>query len=48
MLAMDPKDPICAEILRLEGSQKWEAGSQEGYEHLLKALRDEDAVSLGK
>jgi phosphate/phosphite/phosphonate ABC transporter binding protein len=48
MLAMDPKDPVCAEILRLEGCQKWVAGSQEGYEHLLKALRDEDAVSLGK
>jgi phosphate/phosphite/phosphonate ABC transporter binding protein len=48
MLAMDAKDPVCAEILRLEGCQKWAAGGQEGYEHLLKALRDEDAVSLGK
>lgn len=48
MLAMDTKDPVCAEILRLEGCQKWLSGSQEGYEHLLKALRDVDAVSLGK
>ena len=48
MLAMDAKDPVCAEILRLEHCQKWVAGNQEGYEHLLKALRNEEAVSLGK
>ncbi len=41
MLAMDPKDPSTAEAMRLEGTKKWVAGSQEGFQELLKALRAE-------
>jgi len=41
MLAMDPKDPSTTEAMRLEGTKKWVAGSQEGFQELLKALRDE-------
>ncbi|HZW29454.1 MAG TPA: PhnD/SsuA/transferrin family substrate-binding protein [Isosphaeraceae bacterium] len=41
MLAMDPKDPLTAEAMRLEGTRKWVAGSQEGFQELLKALQEE-------
>jgi ABC-type phosphate/phosphonate transport system substrate-binding protein len=41
MLAMDPNDPSTAEAMRLEGTKKWVAGSQEGFQELLKALREE-------
>jgi phosphonate transport system substrate-binding protein len=41
MLAMDANDPLTAEAMRLEGTRKWVAGSQEGFQELLKAL-DED------
>ncbi len=41
MLAMDPNDPSTAEAMRLEGTKKWVPGSQEGFQELLKALRDE-------
>ena len=41
MLAMDPKDPSTAEAMRLEGTRKWVAGSQEGFQELAKALREE-------
>ncbi len=41
MLAMDPNDTSTAEAMRLEGTKKWVAGSQEGFQELLKALRDE-------
>jgi phosphonate transport system substrate-binding protein len=41
MLAMDANDPLTAEAMRLEGTRKWVAGSQEGFRELLKAL-DED------
>lgn len=41
MLAMDGKDPIAAEIMRLEDTKKWVAASPEGFEPLLQALREE-------
>jgi len=41
MLAMDSNDPSTAEAMRLEGTKKWVAGSQEGFQELFKALRDE-------
>ena len=41
MLAMDPSDPLTAEAMRLEGTRKWVAGSQEGFQELLKALDEE-------
>lgn len=40
MLAMDGKDPVTAEVLRLEHCRQWVAGGQEGFEPLLKALRE--------
>lgn len=48
MLAMDNKEPLTAEILKLEMASKWVTGSPEGFEHLLRALRETDAVPLGK
>ena len=39
MLAMDGKDEGTAEILRLEGASKWVAGSPDGFETLIEALR---------
>ncbi|HTU17398.1 MAG TPA: PhnD/SsuA/transferrin family substrate-binding protein [Gemmataceae bacterium] len=41
MLAMDGKDACTAEILRLEGASKWVAGSSNGFETLIDALRAE-------
>jgi phosphonate transport system substrate-binding protein len=41
MLAMDANDPLTAEAMRLEGTRKWVAGSQEGFQQLLKALEEE-------
>ena len=38
MLAMDAEDPQTAEVMRLEGTQAWVAGSQDGFEELFKAL----------
>jgi hypothetical protein len=43
MLAMDPSDPLAAEAMRLEGTRRWVAGSQEGYRELLKALDEPSA-----
>lgn len=43
MTAMDPADPDTAEVMRLEGTRKWVAGSPDGFRDLLKALdADED------
>jgi ABC-type phosphate/phosphonate transport system substrate-binding protein len=39
MLAMDGKDEGTAEILRLEAATKWVAGSPDGFETLIEALR---------
>ena len=39
MLAMDGKDECTAEILRLEAASKWVAGSPDGFETLIEALR---------
>jgi phosphonate transport system substrate-binding protein len=41
MLAMDGKDERTAEILRLEAASKWVAGSPDGFETLIEALRAE-------
>jgi ABC-type phosphate/phosphonate transport system substrate-binding protein len=41
MLAMDANDPLTAEAMRLEGTRKWVAGSQDGFRELLKALQDD-------
>jgi phosphonate transport system substrate-binding protein len=41
MLAMDDKDEKTAEILRLEGAGKWVAGSPEGFQTLIEALKAE-------
>jgi len=43
MLAMDGKDERTAEILRLESASKWVAGSPDGFETLIEALRAEKA-----
>ena len=43
MLAMDPSDPLAAEAMRLEGTRRWVAGSQEGFRELLKALDERSA-----
>jgi ABC-type phosphate/phosphonate transport system substrate-binding protein len=39
MTAMDVSDPGCADIMRLEGTQKWVPGGQEGFTDLVEALR---------
>ncbi len=41
MMAMDPSDPVAGEAMRLEGTRKWVAGSQEGFRELFKALEEE-------
>ena len=47
MLAMDPNDPLTAEAMRLEGTRKWVAGSQDGFQELLKALQQRGGLLLG-
>jgi ABC-type phosphate/phosphonate transport system substrate-binding protein len=48
MLAMDPNDPLTAEAMRLEGTRKWVAGSQDGFQELLRALQaDAECCSGG-
>jgi phosphonate transport system substrate-binding protein len=39
MLAMDPSDPLTADVMRLEGTRKWVAGSPDGFQELIKALQ---------
>jgi phosphonate transport system substrate-binding protein len=39
MVAMDGKDPRCAEILEAEGCRKWLPGTADGFVDLVKALR---------
>ena len=41
MLAMDGKDAVTAEILRLEQAAKWVPGTHEGFEDLLQRLREQ-------
>jgi phosphonate transport system substrate-binding protein len=41
MTAMDPNDPSCANIMRLEGTKKWLPGQPEGFDALVEALRTE-------
>jgi ABC-type phosphate/phosphonate transport system substrate-binding protein len=41
MFAMDPNGPATAEIIRLEGTRKWVAGSPESFQELVKTLREE-------
>ncbi len=40
MVAMNVNDPTTAEAMRLEGTKQWVAGSQEGFQELIKALRE--------
>ena len=40
MLAMDGKDALTAGILKLEACKRWLPGTQEGFEDLVKALRE--------
>jgi ABC-type phosphate/phosphonate transport system substrate-binding protein len=44
MLAMKPGDPDAAEVMRLEGTKQWVAGSQTGFQELFKALSECDAA----
>jgi phosphate/phosphite/phosphonate ABC transporter binding protein len=51
MLAMDGKDPVTAEILKLEHCSKWVPGgpeAQEGFGHLFKALRESPMLPFEK
>jgi ABC-type phosphate/phosphonate transport system substrate-binding protein len=41
MLAMEPDDPLTAQVMRLEGTRRWVAGSHEGFAALLEALGKE-------
>jgi phosphonate transport system substrate-binding protein len=41
MLAMEPSDPLAGEAMRLEGTRKWVAASQEGFQELFKALEED-------
>jgi ABC-type phosphate/phosphonate transport system substrate-binding protein len=43
MLAMDGKDAVTEEVLRLEHCSRWVVGTPDGFEVLLNALRDEEA-----
>jgi ABC-type phosphate/phosphonate transport system substrate-binding protein len=47
MLAMDGKDECTAEILRLEAASKWVAGSPQGFETLIGALRGTGSKRAG-
>lgn len=38
MTAMDPNDPMCGEVMRLEGTRKWLPGSPDGFASLIEAL----------
>jgi ABC-type phosphate/phosphonate transport system substrate-binding protein len=39
MTAMDPSDPLTAEVMRLEGTRQWVTGSPDGFRELIKALQ---------
>jgi phosphonate transport system substrate-binding protein len=41
MLSMKSDDPLTAELMRLEGTDEWVAGGDEGFETLLQALNEE-------
>jgi hypothetical protein len=47
MLAMDDKDECTAEILRLESAGKWVAGSPDGFETLIEAIREQTTSGPG-
>lgn len=47
MLSMTTDDPLTGELMRLEGTKKWVAGTPDGFETLLKAL-SEDATQQGE
>lgn len=38
MLAMDPKNPATADVLRLEGAKRWIRGTSKGFEDLIEAV----------
>jgi ABC-type phosphate/phosphonate transport system substrate-binding protein len=39
MTAMDPHDPLTADVMRLEGTKKWLPGSPRGFADLVEAIR---------
>lgn len=41
MLDMTTDDPLTGEVMRLEGTKKWVAGSPDGFETLIEALGEE-------
>jgi len=41
MTAMDPADPLTADLMRLEGTRRWVKGSPDGFRDLLRALGEE-------
>jgi hypothetical protein len=41
MLAMDGKDVVTEEVLKLESCSRWVPGSPEGFEVLLNAIQEE-------
>ena len=45
MTAMDPADPLTADLMQLEGTRKWVAGSPDGFRDLLQALEEEPECS---
>jgi ABC-type phosphate/phosphonate transport system substrate-binding protein len=47
MMAMDPADPLTADVMSLEGTRKWVAGSPEGFRALIQAL-DEESGCCGQ
>lgn len=47
MLAMDPKDAATADVMRLEGTSKWVAGSPDGFRELVSALEAETGACSG-
>jgi phosphonate transport system substrate-binding protein len=45
MLAMSAEEPGCADVLRLEGTRQWIAGTHEGFEDLIEALRESEQAA---
>jgi ABC-type phosphate/phosphonate transport system substrate-binding protein len=48
MTAMDPEDSSTADVMRLEGTRKWLAGSPDGFMALVDALHGDDAQRTAK
>jgi phosphonate transport system substrate-binding protein len=48
MLAMGANDPRTAELMKLEGTRKWVAGSQDGFQELFKVVGEESGCCDGE